>query len=1272
MSFNKGGKENLSAKDKDREKKARNNKEKSLDKSEKSRRLNEAGKRISDKMDNSSRGISKSSSIIHEKGKELESSNRESTLIKLKDELEKQNGKSRVNNQIRELQNVISKKELKSEVSKLAGVLFNNENIVADSRENLTDALVKIAQKGQITRITQANELASMDKQVVKEARDLAESMRPNATTFEKDDLTYAISKLVTENSIISRQGNNISSSVGESKLNEARESHVNDRKSLDEIAAKLVGSTESLKEKPNEKSEKNNIGIKKIEKIYQSDYTKEELEKHSENFRKLVKSTSQEEKKVDLEKELKKQGVVLHHETASKLSMSENYDGIETERDKLPPEKSSISNTETLKVELRKLKEDSKPQLKDKTDENHSEIVHTRIRRSINSLKSTSSAQDAKKRDSLGDDEPLYPEEWKEWMKRFDRPSDSRAGYETPLAPMSVIRGPSELSKALNDIKGFKLGNVPLEEAAKKLNKNGSLTVLVLPGQKILSFDTEGKITDNQANFWQGTIGGSDHPFIGIPSTNLPTGRTYVLHVSSGRIFNAPDGRELQGKLVKSTGESLTAIQEKGDYGIFYNVNAPSRGLAFNSDIKGQNLIVIRVPSPKEITPMRQPDMPRAPGIMGSIGYQMDEYIKVNEALKSSVKYLPESLRDTFSSVLSNIPDLLFSMVASPFLPNPILDASKRMGEVFSMARSAQTRDDIEVSAQLTAKVFSDATLLAALAAMSAIGFKVGAKISGKFKASRALREAVGKIDPEKPGLKMGRGKGEPLRQHLYKDGEHAKDFVSKNGMEETARKIELREERLVERHTAVEKRKLADQDKGDITSELAWRRTREQLENEGKQPAREPAETVNKMVREEEVKLNNIEKETLVNELAERRGKETAFLEASKQYNKQVIQKVIKDALKQPDTLLYRSEFQQHPDIGDANFGPQWNIEYTTKTGHRVRISWKEDGQILNALDILPEGTIIGKNPKNDLPLRVVDVRKVHKNPRFILGNEKKWLELNKRIDEEGKLISVTADTERVPLENAPTTRMEIGTLPESVDTNLFSFFKDTYYKGDANRAGRMLRNVYEFDLEQAIKSQEFIHRFNDYLERGDGSMKPTEALKIVKEVNEWYLSDVEILRVQAFEVVPIETIPKTWRNPMEKATEDVHIYRGFPRNIRRHAEEPIKKDIGGQASRSIDAAHDAVFNQYGKDPVLDGPAANRAGVVEITIPKDIWNLLAEKRHISERTYGGFKQRIKSSEIRINTEEAADILNKYQRRVIDPDPHYDYRDLPHPEIYR
>ena len=87
---------------------------------------------------------------------------------------------------------------------------------------------------------------------------------------------------------------------------------------------------------------------------------------------------------------------------------------------------------------------------------------------------------------------------------------------------------------------------------------------------------------------------------------------------------------------------------------------------------------------------------------------------------------------------------------------------------------------------------------------------------------------------------------------------------------------------------------------------------------------------------------------------------------------------------------------------------------------------------------------------------------------------------------------------------------------------------------------------------------------------------------------------------------------------------------------------------------------------------DAVLDGPAANRAGVVEITVPKDIWNLLAEKRHISERTYGGFKQRIKSSEIRINTEEAADILNKYQRRVIDPDPHYDYRDLPHPEIYR
>ena len=139
----------------------------------------------------------------------------------------------------------------------------------------------------------------------------------------------------------------------------------------------------------------------------------------------------------------------------------------------------------------------------------------------------------------------------------------------------------------------------------------------------------------------------------------------------------------------------------------------------------------------------------------------------------------------------------------------------------------------------------------------------------------------------------------------------------------------------------------------------------------------------------------------------------------------------------------------------------------------------------------------------------------------------------------------------------------------------------------------------------------------------------------------------------------------IPEIWRRkaPPPSNGKPVKAYRGFARNVQRHATAVVRIDeIGGTLSRDPAAASDAFFNQVGRDPVVSG--AEQGGVVEITIPADLWDELLRTSSISEREgYPGFERRINTTEIRVNSPQAAAAINKCPTRVLAPDSRYDFR---------
>lgn len=143
---------------------------------------------------------------------------------------------------------------------------------------------------------------------------------------------------------------------------------------------------------------------------------------------------------------------------------------------------------------------------------------------------------------------------------------------------------------------------------------------------------------------------------------------------------------------------------------------------------------------------------------------------------------------------------------------------------------------------------------------------------------------------------------------------------------------------------------------------------------------------------------------------------------------------------------------------------------------------------------------------------------------------------------------------------------------------------------------------------------------------------------------------------------------SIPEMWRRtPLSPVgVGEVTIYRGFSRNAQRRINDRMavrpEDDSGGIFSRRLDAAHDAVFNQVGRDPTLAGPGAG--GVVAVHLSVTDWNLLVRQNGISERgNYPGFCRKLHSTEIRVNSPEAGELINNARMTLIAPDNRYDYR---------
>jgi len=166
-------------------------------------------------------------------------------------------------------------------------------------------------------------------------------------------------------------------------------------------------------------------------------------------------------------------------------------------------------------------------------------------------------------------------------------------------------------------------------------------------------------------------------------------------------------------------------------------------------------------------------------------------------------------------------------------------------------------------------------------------------------------FNEAIETMDVTKPGMIMGRGPNGALRQHLWGDPIHTKDFLKAMGREDIF----------------------------DTISAL---------------PITEQSTAYNSFLRD-----------------------------------------CAREALKKANTVLYRTDYyklalQESGELVPAEFaGTQFNLEFTSSSGSRVILTWKPDGQIMNVMDILPEGTQLGN-------FKVPDPRLVFRNREFLVGDE------------------------------------------------------------------------------------------------------------------------------------------------------------------------------------------------------------------------------------------------------------------------------------------
>lgn len=125
------------------------------------------------------------------------------------------------------------------------------------------------------------------------------------------------------------------------------------------------------------------------------------------------------------------------------------------------------------------------------------------------------------------------------------------------------------------------------------------------------------------------------------------------------------------------------------------------------------------------------------------------------------------------------------------------------------------------------------------------------------------------------------------------------------------------------------------------------------------------------------------------------------------------------------------------------------------------------------------------------------------------------------------------------------------------------------------------------------------------------------------------------------------------KLYTMPLSKGML-VKVYRGFHDHASTYMNKVIRDtDVqgGGVLSRDIAVARDAIYHVYGRE---HDPSS--AGIIEISINPTDWNQLVETKSIVERFYYGFSRKLNSTEIRVNTSHAAQVIDGSPKRLLAP----------------
>jgi hypothetical protein len=174
----------------------------------------------------------------------------------------------------------------------------------------------------------------------------------------------------------------------------------------------------------------------------------------------------------------------------------------------------------------------------------------------------------------------------------------------------------------------------------------------------------------------------------------------------------------------------------------------------------------------------------------------------------------------------------------------------------------------------------------------------------------------------------------------------------------------------------------------------------------------------------------------------------------------------------------------------------------------------------------------------------------------------------------------------------------------------------------------------------------------------------------LQALQDPNWWMISVTSTaaalpksIRFNLTKVRP-STVPPIWlkTRPPSSGGQMVRVYRGVPQNVEGRLGQVVPEgEIGGVLSRDPAAAQDAIFNQVGRNPTLTG--SQRGGVIEVRIPADQWDELVRTVSVAERSYYGFSRRLSTTEIRVNSIEAARLINNCPKSVLQPDSRFDFR---------